>query len=131
VLAVPRVFEKVYNGARQKAHADGKGGIFDRAERVAIAYSEALDQPPARLMLKAQHALFDRLVYTKLRDAMGGQCRDAHLRRRPARRPAGPLLPRHRSDDLRGVRLTETSPAAAVNLTKHIRIGTSAGRCPG
>src|SRR5690606_28615956 len=40
VLAVPRVFEKVFNSARQRAHADGKGAIFDRAADTAIAYSE-------------------------------------------------------------------------------------------
>ena len=43
MLSVPRVFEKVYNTAKQRAHADGKGAIFDRAEAVAIRYSEALD----------------------------------------------------------------------------------------
>ena len=59
VLSVPRVFEKVYNGAKQRAHADGKGAIFDRAERVAIAYSQA-ERPG--FALNAQHRLFDRLV---------------------------------------------------------------------
>ncbi|HEU5268180.1 MAG TPA: AMP-binding protein, partial [Jatrophihabitans sp.] len=74
VLAVPRVFEKVYNSAKQKAHADRKGWIFDQAERVAIAYSQALDKPRVPLLVKAQHLVFDRLVYGKLRAALGGQC---------------------------------------------------------
>src|SRR5262249_48096914 len=75
VLAAPRVFEKVYNGAKQRAHADGKGAIFDRADKVAVAYSEALDGPAAPgLMLRLQHQLFDRLVYGKLRAALGGRC---------------------------------------------------------
>ncbi|HEU5269574.1 MAG TPA: AMP-binding protein, partial [Jatrophihabitans sp.] len=74
VLSVPRVFEKVYNTAKQKAHADGKGPIFDRAESVAIRYSEALDARGPGLLLKLQHALFDRLVYSKLRAALGGRC---------------------------------------------------------
>src|SRR5262249_45611341 len=75
VLSVPRVFEKVYNTAKQTAHASGRGGIFDRAERVAIAYSMAIDTPKGPgLALRTQHALFDRLVYGKLRGALGGQC---------------------------------------------------------
>ena len=78
VLSVPRVFEKVYNAAKQKAEADGKGGIFARAEQVAIAYSEALETPGGPgLALRAQHVVFDRLVYRKLRAALGGRCRDA------------------------------------------------------
>src|SRR5690606_12119960 len=59
VLAVPRVFEKVFNSARQRAHADGKGAIFDRAADTAIAYSEALDSGGPGLLLRARHALFD------------------------------------------------------------------------
>ena len=83
LLAVPRVFEKVYNGARQKAHAAGKGAIFDRAERVAVAWSKAQDTGGPGLGLNLQHKLFDGLVYTKLRAAMGG-----HVE--PTRCPAVP-----------------------------------------
>ena len=74
ILAVPRVFEKVYNGAEQKAASERKGAIFGRAAEVAIAYSRALDDPgrPA-FGLRAQHALFDRLVYGKLRATLGGR----------------------------------------------------------
>ncbi|MCU1659780.1 MAG: long-chain fatty acid--CoA ligase [Pseudonocardiales bacterium] len=75
VLAVPRVFEKVYNGAKQKAHASGKGKIFDRAESVAIAYSEATaGDRTAPIALRLQHGVFDKLVYGKLRAALGGNC---------------------------------------------------------
>ena len=74
VVAVPRVFEKVYNTAKQKAHSEGKGAIFDRAEAVAVAYSEAKDSGGAGLAVKAQHFLFDKLVYSKLRAALGGRC---------------------------------------------------------
>ena len=77
ILSVPRVFEKVYNSARQKAHGDGKGAIFDRAEKAAVAYSEALDAGGPSLALRLEHALFDRLVYSKLRAAMGGRSRYA------------------------------------------------------
>jgi long-chain acyl-CoA synthetase len=71
ILSVPYVLEKVYNGARQKAHAGGKGKIFDAAAATAIAYSEA--DGNASVGLKIKHAVFDRLVYSKLRAALGGQ----------------------------------------------------------
>src|SRR5438270_769506 len=78
VLSVPRVFEKVYNTAKQRAHADGKGAIFDLAEKVAIAYSEAQDGNAAtRLALEIPHRIFDALVYTKLRAALGGRAHSA------------------------------------------------------
>ncbi|TDV41753.1 AMP-dependent synthetase/ligase [Actinophytocola oryzae] len=73
LLSVPYVLEKVYNGARQKAHSTGKGKIFDAATATAIAYSEAGDRPALGLRIK--HAVFDRLVYSKLRAALGGQVR--------------------------------------------------------
>ncbi|MBQ7808648.1 AMP-binding protein, partial [Rhodococcus sp. (in: high G+C Gram-positive bacteria)] len=74
ILSVPRVFEKVYNSARAKAHGDGKGKIFDAAADTAVAWSEAQDKGGAGIVLKAKHALFDKLVYSKLRAALGGQC---------------------------------------------------------
>ncbi|MGB3438890.1 MAG: long-chain fatty acid--CoA ligase [Actinophytocola sp.] len=75
ILSVPYVLEKVYNGARQKAHAGGKGKIFDAAAATAIEWSEAGDK--AGLGLKIKHAVFDRLVYSKLRAALGGQVKYA------------------------------------------------------
>src|SRR4051795_12651951 len=74
VLAVPRVFEKVFNSAKAKAEADGKGKIFDKAAQVAIDWSRAEDDGGAGLLLKAQHVVFDKLVYGKLRAALGGRC---------------------------------------------------------
>ena len=132
VLAVPRVFEKVYNGARQRAHADGKGGIFDRAVDTAVAYSEALDSPGGPgLVLRARHALFDRLVYGKLRAALGGRC-DAAI-------SGGAPLGARLAHFFRGIGvtvyegygLTETAPAAAVNTRDHIRVGTVGRPLPG
>ena len=96
VLAVPRVFEKVFNSAKAKAEADGKGKIFDKAAQVAIDWSRAQDTGGAGLALRAQHALFDKLVYGKLRAALGGRCLGAISGGAPARRAARPLLPRHR-----------------------------------
>ena len=77
LLAVPRVFEKVYNGAEAKAAASGRGGVFTRAAATAVAWSEAQDSGGPSLGLRAQHALFDRLVYGKLRAAVGGRVKAA------------------------------------------------------
>jgi long-chain acyl-CoA synthetase len=132
LLAVPRVFEKVYNGARQRAHAEGKGAIFDMADRTAVAYSEALDTPggPGPL-LRLRHRLFDRLVYTRLRAAIGGRCSHAIS----GGAPLGPRLAHFfRGIGLlifEGYGLTETSPAIAVNRQAAIRIGTVGRPLPG
>jgi len=132
VLAVPRVFEKVYNTARQQAHADGKGAIFDRAERVAIAYSEALDRRGGPgLLLRAQHALFDRLVYGKLRAALGGRCRDAIAGGAPLGERLAHFFRGVGVTVYEGYGLTETSPACAVNLQHALRIGTVGRPLPG
>ena len=98
MLAVPRIFEKIYNGARTKAHSESpiKGRIFDQAERVAISYSEALQAGKVPPLLKAQHVVFDKLVYSKIRELLGGKRHLRGQRRRPARRPARTLLPRRR-----------------------------------
>ena len=104
VLAVPRVFEKVFNTASQNATADGKGKIFNRAAETAIAWSRGQDNTRPSLKVRAQHALFDRLVYTRLRDGARRQVRVRHLRWRAARRPPWSLLPRHRSDGSRRLR---------------------------
>ena len=131
LLSVPRVFEKVYTGAKQKAEAGGKGAIFARAEATAIAYSESLDRGGPGLMLRARHALFDRLVYGKLRAAMGGRCTDAVSGGAPlgARlahffRGIGVLV-------MEGYGLTETSPAVAANIPSAIRIGSVGRPLPG
>ncbi|RLP85548.1 long-chain fatty acid--CoA ligase [Micromonospora sp. BL4] len=132
VLSVPRVFEKVYNAAKQKAEADGKGGIFARAEQVAIAYSEALETSRGPgLALRAQHAVFDRLVYGKLRAALGGRCRDAISGGAPLGARLGHFFRGIGVTVLEGYGLTETSPAAAANLPTGTRIGTVGRPLPG
>ena len=132
VLSVPRVFEKVHNSAKQHAHADGKGAIFDRAERVAIAYSEALDSPKGPgLMLRAQHGLLDRLVYAKLRAALGGRCGSAISGGAPLGARLAHFFRGMGLTIYEGYGLTETSPACAVNVRDHIRIGTVGRPLPG
>ncbi|MEU2614847.1 AMP-binding protein [Micromonospora sp. NPDC007271] len=132
VLSVPRVFEKVYNGARQKAEAEGKGKIFDRAEKVAIAYSQALETAAGPgLGLRAQHAVFDRLVYRRLRAALGGRCRDAISGGAPLGARLGHFFRGIGVNICEGYGLTETSPAAAANLPSATRIGTVGRPLPG
>jgi long-chain acyl-CoA synthetase len=132
LLSVPRVFEKVFNTAKQRAHADGKGAIFDRAERVAIAWSEAHERGgrPGPV-LSVQHKMFDKLVYGKLRAALGGRCEGcisggAPLGERLAHFFRGVGLTIYE-----GYGLTETSPASAVNLDNAARIGTVGRPLPG
>ena len=132
VLAVPRVFEKVYNGAKQRAHADGKGGIFDRADRAAVAYSQALDTPSGPgFGLRMQHRLFDRLVYGKLRAALGGRCEAAISGGAPLGARLAHFFRGIGVTVYEGYGLTETSPAAAVNLQDAVRLGTVGRPLPG
>jgi len=132
VLSVPRVFEKLYNTAKQTAHADGKGAIFDRAERVAIAFSEARDTPRGPgLALRAQHALFDRLVYGKLRAVLGGNCRQAISGGAPLGERLSHFFRGIGVTVFEGYGLTETSPATNVNLETAQKIGTVGRPLPG
>ena len=131
LLSVPRVFEKVYNSSRQKAHGDGKGAIFDRAESVAIAWSTALDHGRPGLGLRVQHAVFDRLVYGKLRAAMGGRIQYAVSGGAPLGARLGHFFRGIGITILEGYGLTETSAPSTVNLPTDIRIGTVGKPLPG
>ena len=131
ILAVPRVFEKVYNTARQRAHSDGKGAIFDRAEATAIAYSQALDKGSVSLFLKLQHALFDRLVYVKLRAALGGRVAYAVSGGAPLGARLGHFFRGIGITIFEGYGLTETTAAGAVNTPAHIKVGTVGRPSPG
>ncbi len=131
ILSVPRVFEKVFNSASQKAHADGKGKIFDAAADTAIAYSQALDKGGASFGLKAKHALFDRLVYGKLRAVLGGRVQYAVSGGAPLGDRLGHFFRGIGVPVLEGYGLTETTAAVAVNLPDDIRIGTVGRPLPG
>ncbi|WP_346622995.1 long-chain fatty acid--CoA ligase [Blastococcus montanus] len=131
VLAVPRVFEKVYNQAKAKAEAAGKGRIFDRAAQVAIDWSRAQDTGGPGLGLRLQHALFDRLVYGKLRAALGGRCQGAISGGAPLGERLGHFFRGIGVTVFEGYGLTETTAAAAVNHDDAIRIGTVGRPLPG
>jgi long-chain acyl-CoA synthetase len=131
VLAVPRVFEKIYNSAEAKASAEGKGKIFLRAATVAIAYSEALDAGGPSLALRLQHAVFDKLVYGKLRAAMGGQVRYAVSGGAPLGTRLGHFYRGIGVLILEGYGLTETTAPVAVNTPDKVKIGTVGYPLPG
>jgi long-chain acyl-CoA synthetase len=131
VLSVPRVFEKLYNSSKQRAHADGKGRIFDVSEQVAVSYSEALDRGRMPLRLRALHALFDRLVYGKLRAALGGECRAAISGGAPLGERLGHFFRGVGVTVYEGYGLTETSAGACLNLEGAVKIGTVGRPIPG
>ncbi|MBC6450807.1 AMP-dependent synthetase/ligase [Actinokineospora xionganensis] len=124
IVAVPRVFEKVYNSAKQRAHAAGRGRVFDLAEELAVEYSTALDGPGPSLALKARRAAASKVVYSRLRAVLGGRCVAAISGSAP--------LGDHLAHFFRGVGvpvyegygLTETSAAICVNTEQAFRVGT-------
>jgi long-chain acyl-CoA synthetase len=131
VLAVPRVFEKVYNQAKATADSGGKGKIFDKAARVAIDWSKAQDTGGPGIALKAQHAVFDKLVYSKLRAALGGRCIGAVSGGAPLGDRLGHFYRGIGVVVYEGYGLTETTAAAAVNHDEALRIGTVGRPLPG
>lgn len=133
LLGVPRVFEKVRNAAAHNALSGGpvKAAIFSRAEKTAIEYSEAMDteEGPSKV-LKARQKLFDRLVYSKIRSAIGGAVWYCIT--------GGSAMSRELSHFFRGMGLpiyegyglTETAAAAAVDFEDQ-KIGTVGKPMPG
>jgi long-chain acyl-CoA synthetase len=124
ILAVPRVFEKVFNTASQRAVADGKGKIFGRAADVAIAWSRGLESGKTSLAVRAQHRLFDRLVYAKLRAALGGRCAYAVSGGAPLGERLGHFYRGIGVNVLEGYGLTETTAALTANLPDAQKVGT-------
>ena len=131
VLAVPRVFEKVYNGAAAKATAEGKGKIFARAASAAVAYSESLDASGPGLRLRAEHALFDRLVYGKLRAALGGHAEWAISGGAALAPRLGHFFRGIGISVLEGYGLTETTAPVSVNRPDRQKIGSVGQPLPG
>lgn len=131
VLAVPRIFEKVYNGAEAKADAAGKGAIFRKAANVAIAYSEALDTGKMSAGLKFKHALFDKLVFSKIRHSLGGRVEAAISGGAPLGVRLGHFFRGAGVRVLEGYGLTETTAGATLNLTTAHRVGSVGRPIPG
>jgi len=131
VLAVPRIFEKIYNGAEAKAEAAGKGNIFRKAAAVAIAYSEALDKKKVSPILKLKHGLFDKLVYSKIRAGMGGRVEAAISGGAPLGARLGHFYRGAGVTVLEGYGLTETTAGATLNLIGAQRVGSVGRPIPG
>jgi len=131
ILAVPRVFEKVFNTASQKAAADGRGKVFDKAAQTAIAYSQGLERGRISPWVRLQHAVFDKLVYAKLRSALGGRCLYAISGGAPLGERLGHFYRGLGLTVLEGYGLTETTAALSANLPGAIKMGTVGRPFPG
>lgn len=131
VLAVPRIFEKVYNGAEARADAAGKGKIFRKAAAVAIAYSEGLDVGKISIGLRVKHAIFDKLVFSKIRAGLGGRVEAAISGGAPLGSRLGHFYRGAGINILEGYGLTETTAGATLNLTTAQRVGSVGKPLPG
>jgi len=131
LLAVPRVFEKVYNSSEQKAEAGGKGRIFRKAAEVAIAHSKALDAGSVPFGLSIQFAVLDRLVLSKIRAAMGGKVKYAVSGSAPLGLRLGHFYRSLGITIMEGYGLTETTAPVSVNPPSNFKIGTVGPPLPG
>jgi long-chain acyl-CoA synthetase len=131
LLSVPRVFETVFNKSQAKAAGEGKEKIFNAAAATAIEYSRATDADSVGIVLKLKHFVFDKLVYSKLRAALGGNVTNAIS--------GGAALGERLGHFYRGIGitiqegygLTETSAASTVNRISQFKIGTVGRPLPG
>ncbi|MET9328679.1 long-chain fatty acid--CoA ligase [Tsukamurella sp. NPDC003166] len=131
ILSVPRVFEKVYNTMSSKAEEGGKGTIFNAAVETSIEYSKALEAGGPGLVLKLKHALFDKLVYSKLREALGGNCTCAVSGGAPLGARLGHFFRGAGVTVYEGYGLSETSAAITCNSPSEQRVGTVGRPIPG
>ena len=137
ILAVPYIFEKVFNGARRKAEAEGRIGPFDKAVDIAVKYAEALEArafgngPGPSAGLRMQHQFFDKVVYKKVREAMGGRIRHAMSGGSGMDRQLGLFFAGAGVTVYEGYGLTETTAAATANPPERTRYGTVGQPIPG
>ena len=131
VLAVPRVFEKIYESAHLKATKGGKEKIFAAATQTAIDYSKALDAGRVPLVLRAKHKLFTKLVYGKVQAAFGGELTWAISGGAALGERLGHYFRGMGVNIMEGWGLTETSAAATVNRPSMQKIGTVGVPLPG
>lgn len=131
VVSVPRVFEKVYNSAAQNAADGGRSRIFELAAQTAVDWSEAIDRGRPGLFLRAKHAVFDRLVYHKLRAALGGDCRASVSGGAPLGERMGHFYRGVGLTIYEGYGLTETTAAVTINPVGDMLVGTVGKLVPG
>lgn len=132
ILAVPRVFEKMYDRARQEAADAHRGRLFGVAEHVAVRYSRAMDRHRGPgVVLRLARLVFDPLAYRKLRAALGGRCQLAIVGGAPLSERLSHFFRGGGITVLEGYGLTETSPAVTLNVPSATRIGTVGRPLPG
>ena len=131
VFSVPRVFEKIYNGAKAKADADGKGSIFDKAAATAIGYSQGIERGKVTVGTKLAHGLFDKLVYGKIRALFGGEIKYTISGGAPLGARLGHFFRGVGITALEGYGLTETTAGATLNTPGAMRVGTVGRPLPG
>ncbi|MFD3655581.1 AMP-dependent synthetase/ligase [Streptomyces sp. 24-1644] len=137
ILAVPYIFEKVFSGARRKAEAEGRLGPFEKAVEIAVKYAEAMEHrafgtgPGPSAGLRMQHQFFDKIVYKKVRDAMGGRVRHAMSGGSGMDRRLGLFFAGAGVLVYEGYGLTESTAAATANPPERTRYGTVGQPIPG
>jgi long-chain acyl-CoA synthetase len=131
VLAVPYVFEKIYNTAKHKAAAGGKGRIFARADATAGEYSRALDGGGPGVLLRLRHTAFKGLVYSKLRAAVGGRAEQIVSGGAPLGSRLGHFFRGVGMNPLEGYGLTETCSGVTLNLPGQQKVGSVGRPLPG
>ena len=131
VLSVPRVFERIYNTSKHKAASEGKGRIFDLADTTALDYSKSLETGGPGLLLRLRHAIFERLVYGKIRAALGGDVRWSVSGGAPLGARLGHFFRGIGINVLEGYGLTETCAGVTLNLPATQRIGSVGQPIPG
>jgi long-chain acyl-CoA synthetase len=136
-LAVPYIFEKVFNAARRKAEKDGKSGPFEKAVEVAVRYADAVESkawgigPGPSASLRMQHQFFDKVVYSKVRAAMGGRVKHAMSGGSAMDRRLGLFFAGAGVSIYEGYGLTESTAAATANPPERTRFGTVGQAIPG
>ncbi|MGW2718590.1 AMP-dependent synthetase/ligase [Streptomyces sp. NPDC001492] len=137
ILAVPYIFEKVFNASRRKAEKEGKTGPFEKAVEIAVKYADAVEAkawgigPGPSAGLRVQHQLFDKLVYSKVRAAMGGRIRNAISGGSAMDRRLGLFFAGAGVQIYEGYGLTESTAAATANPPERTRYGTVGQPIPG
>ncbi|MEV4917360.1 AMP-dependent synthetase/ligase [Streptomyces tirandamycinicus] len=137
ILAVPYIFEKVFGAARRKAEAAGKAALFDRAVDVAVRYAEAVEHrafglgPGPSAGLRLQHQFFEKAVYVKVREAMGGRVRHAMSGGSAMDRGLGLFFAGAGITIFEGFGLTESTGAVTANPPERTRYGTVGQPIPG
>ena len=131
VLAVPRIFEKVYNSAENKAQEAGKSKLFKKAVDTAVEYSEGLDSGEFSAKNRALHLIFDRLVYSKIRTGLGGKVEAAISGGAPLSPRLGHFFRGAGVNILEGYGLTETTAASSLNVRSAQKIGSVGRPIPG